>query len=960
MRKEDLQKNVLVLKETAREGERWLSANESAQGNQEGIKKRLRRSARKLETYAKAADNKMGIAVFGPSQAGKSTFIGSLTKGNQKNLMVEFSAPGGKTTVLDFIWQVNPQGGGETTGLVTRFSLEAPPKSPNPNLPVCVKLFSEMDIIKILANTFFEEGKTAFNFEGDAINDFLARINDRLSVLEQRAGSQVKAPTLDEMEDLAEYVDNISKKYVYGNALSNSFWPRAVALAPRLHLRDRAELFSLIWGEAQEFTMVYEKLCMALEKLNFPAVAFTELKALYEENGDASQGSGGSSDSSSGDGDSKDRRTNSILYVGMLAGLLSDTDDAVEVMNPMGVKALIPRPIVCALVAELHVKLTESPGDFMNNADILDFPGYRARSEYTNFLADIKKPDNLKNCFLRGKVDYVFQRYVVQKEVTVTLLCVRSGNFECPGLPEAIKNWVEETHGRTPKDRTGKPVCLFFVLTFFNDHLKPQLGSEDIGLVWSKRFLSSLIDAFGKDGWPTSWSLEGNMPRAFRNCYWHLDPYYTKEFLNVETLDEKTKLYVARGVRDEQRKWLGDLKAGYLKNDSVNTFIQNPEEAWDGALESSDGGVAYIISKLTPVVSKDIKTMQLADLALREGESVRDTLAAFYHGDDNKEEKEKKLQIFSKLSDALFCLGNSDNAPPDLPYEFLNKMTWNRFGSLLRDLIFTDDDCFEFFSLPYRSLQEELASMNVIKDGLGGPAKDDLSGTRAGTPKATTGSIRGRFGKKDGNGKDKSPAPPVLRQDDSARTYRVVLEKRWKEKLEDLANGDITTRYYGLAQNDFRALILELEQGARRLKVFDAIEDAMRIELDYGNINPEKRLWKFCRLASAHLSEYVSYLGLSPRRKNREERTVLIEFMEDKMTLFEPTKEDEDFPSLPENAPSYENEYNVDWQMALAKLMADNVDFSEANYDKVQNASLGGIIQRLDTDAGELRAGTSV
>jgi hypothetical protein len=949
MLKTDLQKNVRVLMESAREGEKWLSENEKELGNVDAVRKRLRRSARKLETYCKASDNKMGIAVFGPSQAGKSTFIGSLTKGNQKNLMVEFSAPGGKTTVLDFIWQVNPPGGGEATGLVTRFSLEAPPKSPNPDLPVCVKLFSEMDIVKILANTFFEEGRTAFNLEADGEEDLRNSISKTLLDLDSHKSDKNRAPTLDDMEDLAEYVENISKKYVYGNILVNSYWPGAIPLASKLNLPDRAELFSVIWGKATEFTKVYLKLCQALESLNFPEMAFTELKALYE--GDSEE------INAEGDGDT-DNRANSILYVGMLDGLLADSTDVVEVMNPMGAQAAISRPVICALVAELHVKLTESPGAFMNNADILDFPGYRARVEYKNFLSDIQNPEILKNCFLRGKVDYLFQRFAAQKEVTTMLLCVRDSNFECPGLPEVIKNWVEETHGKTPADRTGKPVCLFFVLTFFNRQLEKQLGAPTTGTVWSKRFLASLTEPFGKDLWPNSWSLDSsNRAKPFRNCFWHLDPYYTNEFLTIEILDEKTKRYVSRGVREDKREWLTELETAYLNNDSVNTFIQNPAEAWKGALESQDGGVGYIISKLTPIVSRDIKTRQLADLALAEGESVRDTLNQYYHSDDNKAEKDKKNEIFIKLSDALFCLGNRDNVPYDFPNELFEKMVFNRFGSLLRDMVFTDDECYEFFSLPARTIEEELAALRAPRPDL--LSKAAVAASPGPKPPAD---ISGRFGNDNEGGKgvqggSEPQNKPASRQDDQAQTSRKILEKRWLERLEALANSEVKMRYYGIPQADFRSLIKELQQGARRLNVMGSVEDAMRKELSYANVIPEKRLWKFSRLASAYISEYISFLGFSPRRLSSEMRMVYIEFIKKRILLFEPGKESEDFPQLPAEAKSYENSYNHDWQLALAKLMADNVDFSETNYDKGQNAKLGSIIEKLDADAEELRVG---
>ncbi|MDR2350277.1 MAG: putative virulence factor, partial [Deltaproteobacteria bacterium] len=638
----ELQKCALDLRDAARGGSNWLVDNEKAQGNQEGVKKRLRRSARLLESYARAADNKMGIAVFGPSQAGKSTMIGALAKGKESGLLnVVFSAPGSPPKVLDFLKKVNPQGGRETTGLVTRFSLEPPPPSPARHLPVCLKLFSEMDIIKILANTFFAEAEGAVEVNEEELAGVFQK-------LESRAKNPPNAPTLDEMEDLCEYVESVSVKYSSGKDLSRLFWPRAVALASKLDIEDRALLFSFIWGRAEEFTLLYKKLYRALERLGFPRVAHTELRALYEESPE-----------------SADARTNSILHVSMLMGILEDTGDEVEVMSLEGKKAMLQRPVICALIAELHVRVAESPGAFMDTADILDFPGYRARKEFKNFLEEIKEPLNLKDCFLRGKVAYIFQRYAAQKEITAMLLCVRDGNVDVPGLPEVINNWIGDTHGKTPQERTGKPVCLFYVLTFFNNHLIPDQGSTDPGAVWRNRFHASVDDLFKKDGWPDKWAMEGKNPVPFKNCFWLLNVFKTQAYLNTKVIDKDLDSYESLGVKEEHRAWINTLKQAYLATDAVNEYIADPEGAWNGVLESPDGGTGYIISKLTPIVAEDIKTPQLAALAKAEGELIKSSLTAFYQGGDQEEEKKIKVKIFQKLSKALSSLGNSGSVSAD-------------------------------------------------------------------------------------------------------------------------------------------------------------------------------------------------------------------------------------------------------------------------------------------------------
>ena len=225
---EELRNICQELRSVALDGAAWVGDNSGLVGSSETLMRNLRQYARHLNNYGEAAGRRMGVAVFGPSQAGKSTLISSLCKGPGGYLNALFS-----DVSLDFLREINPEGGNETTGLVTRFSLDPYPQSPDPNgHPVCLRLFTEMDIVKILANTYFAEA------EGDSLLRE-EEIKRKLDELESRAGSPIRL-TLDDLEDLAEYVHNLAKKSAYGRTLETAFWGKAVPLAQRLKLEDRA------------------------------------------------------------------------------------------------------------------------------------------------------------------------------------------------------------------------------------------------------------------------------------------------------------------------------------------------------------------------------------------------------------------------------------------------------------------------------------------------------------------------------------------------------------------------------------------------------------------------------------------------------------------------------------------------------------------------------------------------
>jgi hypothetical protein len=195
--------------------------------------------------------------------------------------------------------------------------------------------------------------------------------------------------------------------------------------------------------------------------------------------------------------------------------------------------------------------------------------------------------------------------------------------------------------------------------------------------------------------------------------------------------------------------------------------------------------------------------------------------------------------------------------------------------------------------------------------------------------------------------------PAARREDDLAARYRMILEKAWKEGLARLVEDPRKRRFYGFPQKEFGDLVSELDQGARRLGVMDAVEQRLREAMGYANINPESRIWKISRIASAILSDYVSHLGLSPRGVSREGRTITLQGRV--FLLFEPQPQKEGFPELPELSPAYETPYHNDWRLALYKVMIDNVDFKDKNFNEAENSRLGSILRLVRGERNRLR-----
>ena len=136
---------------TARAALEWVTDSENADMvglGRKSLVHALRKGARRAEKLAKSARTKMSVSVFGPSQAGKSFLVSVLARPADGRLVADFQGPGGN---LDYIGEINPIGEGESTGLVTRFTMtkDACPEG----FPIKLVLLSELDVVRTIINS---------------------------------------------------------------------------------------------------------------------------------------------------------------------------------------------------------------------------------------------------------------------------------------------------------------------------------------------------------------------------------------------------------------------------------------------------------------------------------------------------------------------------------------------------------------------------------------------------------------------------------------------------------------------------------------------------------------------------------------------------------------------------------------------------------------------------------------
>ena len=233
----------------ASEGVGWLrgAAQQSPTVAQQahsliGELQKVRNQSRKL---ARAARRRMCVGVFGPSQAGKSYLVSILASRDGRPLQARFA-----DKTYDFLRDINPPGNRESTGLVTRFGLGLSDVSSD--FPVRVRLLTQTDIVKIIANAFMEDfdRDTVTALEPKQIEEVMGRMRAKA------ARDPVGALNEDDVYDLFEYFERYFRNHPAHLALKPAYWREMETLAPRLAIPDRTEMFGLLWNLTPTMTRV--------------------------------------------------------------------------------------------------------------------------------------------------------------------------------------------------------------------------------------------------------------------------------------------------------------------------------------------------------------------------------------------------------------------------------------------------------------------------------------------------------------------------------------------------------------------------------------------------------------------------------------------------------------------------------------------------------------------------------
>lgn len=897
----------------------WFTDNDALVGYRKATLdraiKRCALEARKLQT---AAARPMSVGVFGASQTGKSFLIGSFIAPRHKPVAVVFG-PESDPVRMDFLNDVNPVGGDETTGLVTRFSVRRYPP-PAPDFPVALRLLSEADLVKVLANTY------ALDLRGRPDQPFdQARIGALVEALEpRRMATPHPGLSGDALLDLEQYVqEEVDEHPINASAaLREDYWLVLERLAPWLAPPDRAKLLAPLWGELPELTDLYLELRAALDALDHAEMAYIPLEAIRD-------------------------RARGVLHVRTIYHLdpppkngsaaASEGREPIPVMTQTGRRAPIPKAVVTALTAELCVSLDQAPWPFFDHTDLLDFPGARGRE---NKPADDllrgpdAKPQARAYCFLRGKVAVLFDKYSADFDLNSMMLCCDDRNQEVRRLADLVHRWVARTHGATGQERERRPTALFLCLTKADLLFDLKAGATADQVIRTR---------IGKDiEFYASWTHAWQGDRPFNNVFLIRNPKFARrDLFEYESIPAGS----GEGVVPAEKRLLpavapeiARFRDTFFAQDVVQRHIADPGAKLDAVLAINDGGISHLADRLAPTCDPDLKFNQIQPRLEALAQQVQRLLGDFYEAGDlqrrMQERREEASRVVQRLARQTPQIGRFiaflETDQDTMGTVFL-EVARGEAGSAAGSAGAADQTCPNADAATGTGTGTGAESPEAAYNadpGLELNISLDFLGQDAPAPQATH-----------APGHETSPGagPGVCRG--LAISFAEAAVARWLFRISDAAQSPGLAEQFGLGPAEVTTVARELEIAARRYRLAETIAEAISPVLRFHQ-RPDEHMHRVAMVAAQEINRLVCRLGRDRPGARNNGKTLFVRPP--------PAMDDHGLPALPENTAALSQVRGAtlqDWLHGLVLLAEESAASTEGGViDVVQNARMGRIL----------------
>lgn len=581
--------------EQINQGTAWVLKNVKTENEKKRAYKALVKERRVLKKIKNTYDVKATVALYGQSQCGKSHLVNLLLTDTGEHIQVNDRI---NKTTYDFLKRFNPPGGGESTGIITRFTIDEQ-NGITSDYPLHIKLMSIKDIVLLLCDGYYNDLKNREPFSVEKINKLISDLKDRKTSVCQHYLTE------DDIREIEEYFHSFFSQDMY-NALSSDatdYFGELSLLIEHLNEKDVLIALNMLWNDDKQLSTLCSELFYACKMVDFSNDTYVSYSEIDRTQGKTLLDVTWL--------ERKDTTTMSKVY------FKSDTGEYKTATMPKSNLATICSEIIFEVVPPDKDKEVDDVvikekrdhvSNILDNVDVLDFPGARARKKLDGTEGTVGE------ILRRGKVGYYFNKYTIERKSQILLFCWDLKNFEAGPMSNVIRNWIDIMIGDSAEKRSEfmndlQFPPLFFVGTKYNDVLYQPAGETEGANFkerWDRWFMEQLaqniIGVPVKDSsWLESWTTNS---ADFDNIYLLRDFSYSSKIF--EGWDKN-------GKEDCQKNYpypnyYEKLRESFLEYPFVKKHIRDAAKRWDEASEPNCDGSLTIARNLVCIVGKIAET----------------------------------------------------------------------------------------------------------------------------------------------------------------------------------------------------------------------------------------------------------------------------------------------------------------------------------------------------------------
>lgn len=844
----------------------------------------LKKGVYQTKKLAASEGQRNAVAIYGCSQAGKSYMVTGLVRSGENPLKVKFGQD-----LIDFISVINPAGGQESTGVVTRFSGAKKDNAP-PSHPVCVKVLSEIDVVALLFNSVLHDVR-------DQRSPDLAELIEEIDVGIKDANFSYAGEGL-AVEESYELIDYIQSRQFNGKLwvkalLESEFISVVERVISRSDIDDRIKLYKIVLQHLPGHCELLELLCRELDRIGHPAELYCDAESLFEPR----------------DG-TPSRLESSLVNVTALDGIYSGQDRKIGVLNSSNEKNYkISLGLLSALTQELVLEVVD--GDpFLQSFDLMDFPGARSRRPVARERAELSVTETKIDHFKRGKVAYLFEKYSNNQLINGLILAIGPGPQEVIGLAELVDEWVARTHGRKAEDRDCVESGLFVVLTKFDQEFASDAGRHKLdGERWSTRLHASLLAPFGGHCPETNWVNQWDSKGAFRGVHFFRNPFADQRSLVEYRGEPATSPEV--GFVPNRAAEIERLRVTCYENLLVQRHVADPEAVWNAAMSLNDGGKSYLLERVMAQNTPEIKRAQIHNRTTGIVAGLLPRISRYY------------TDIAAEANQAA-----SDARAKKIGFWLAQVQESGRLGEFLNFLLLKEGAISTSLQHVYReSLGDKADAISDAPEEL----KKGLVLSALGLTEVVP---------------HTQPAQPATPAD----LFATAVISTWKEEVLDLLSNQTRVQYLlgGISpteRNDFIVeIVFELEKCFTQLHLHEEIVRIVDEAFQFTK-KDEIRFQKLTSIVTSVVNGVICsgglfLAGVIPQSvRNFQNQEILI--FKRKMTSVR----------LPEQAPSYDVLFHVDWVLGICSAIRNNTTHLVDGISPADNDRLGELLVAFGEDS---------